>query len=323
MKNKFLITSFALLTHAFIFAQATFVGQATYESKTSVDAMTKNMPRPRGMNLTPEMEAQIKERMRKAFEKTYILNFDRTSSTYKEQEKLEAGAENQRGMRMMMSSVTGGGGTYFKDVKEKQYTVDKEFMGKEFLVVDTLTNYKWQMTGETKKIGDYTAYKATAIIKSDASDFRNFRPAADNKSNEADKNGDKKESEKEGAKTNFFGAIELPSEKTITAWYTPEIPVNQGPDSYWGLPGLILEAYDTSKRYSYVAIKIFKDDKNISLDVAKLPKLDFKTFTLQDFEFKDNIFSAPLSRDTKVILYDESRKGRELIYEWEMETPTK
>lgn len=244
MKNKFLITSFTLLTHAFIFAQATFVGQATYESKTSVDAMTKNMPRPRGMNLTPEMEAQMKERMRKAFEKTYILNFDRTSSTYKEQEKLEAGAENQRGMRMMMSSVTGGGGTYFKDVKEKQYTVDKEFMGKEFLVVDTLTNYKWQMTGETKKIGDYTAYKATAIIKSDASDFRNFRPTADNKSNEADKNGDKKESEKEGAKTNFFGAIELPSEKTITAWYTPEIPVNQGPDSYWGLPGLILEVND-------------------------------------------------------------------------------
>ena len=33
-------------------------------------------------------------------------------------------------------------------------------------------------------------------------------------------------------------------EITITAWYTPEIPVSQGPEGYWGLPGLILEVND-------------------------------------------------------------------------------
>ena len=27
----------------------------------------------------------------------------------------------------------------------------------------------------------------------------------------------------------------------IEAWYTPQIPVAQGPAEYWGLPGLILE----------------------------------------------------------------------------------
>jgi len=31
---------------------------------------------------------------------------------------------------------------------------------------------------------------------------------------------------------------------TVTAWYAPEIPVSQGPDNYWGLPGLILEVND-------------------------------------------------------------------------------
>jgi len=35
--------------------------------------------------------------------------------------------------------------------------------------------------------------------------------------------------------------IEVPKEIEITAWYTPQIPVNQGPGEYWGLPGLILE----------------------------------------------------------------------------------
>ena len=38
--------------------------------------------------------------------------------------------------------------------------------------------------------------------------------------------------------------FEMPKEINITAWYTPEIPVSQGPDSYWGLPGLILEVND-------------------------------------------------------------------------------
>lgn len=27
----------------------------------------------------------------------------------------------------------------------------------------------------------------------------------------------------------------------VEAWYTPMIPINQGPGEYWGLPGLILE----------------------------------------------------------------------------------
>ncbi|MGB1232522.1 MAG: GLPGLI family protein, partial [Winogradskyella sp.] len=29
-----------------------------------------------------------------------------------------------------------------------------------------------------------------------------------------------------------------------TAWYTPQIPVSNGPEDFWGLPGLILEIQD-------------------------------------------------------------------------------
>ena len=35
--------------------------------------------------------------------------------------------------------------------------------------------------------------------------------------------------------------IEVPKTIEVVAWYTPQIPINQGPDDYWGLPGLILE----------------------------------------------------------------------------------
>jgi len=142
-------------------------------------------------------------------------------------------------MRIMMNSFMGGGGTFYKDVKSKSYTVDKEFMGKEFLVKDSLTTYKWQMGSETRLIGGYNCFKATAVIPASKTDFRNFSA----KKEEEKKEGEAKKEEK-GKSTNFMDGFDLPKEITITAWYTPEIPVNQGPEGYWGLPGLILEVND-------------------------------------------------------------------------------
>jgi GLPGLI family protein len=188
-------------------------------------------------NMTPDMQKRIEESMKKMFEKTFILNFNKTASIYKEEEKLEASAQAGGGMRMW-SSMMGGGGTYYKNVKDKQYSNDKEYMGKEFLVKDSLTSLAWKMEAETRVIGGYTCYKATAVKKPSATDFRNLRPRKED--------ADKKEGEKPAAdkKTNFLDAVEVPKEIVITAWYTPEIPVSQGPEGYWGLPGLILEVND-------------------------------------------------------------------------------
>jgi GLPGLI family protein len=182
------------------------------------------------------MQKMMEERMKKMFEKTFILNFDKSASIYKEEEKLDANP--QGGGFRMMSSMTGGGGTFYKNVKDKTYTVDKEFMGKEFLVKDSLASLNWKMEAETRVIGGYTCYKATAVKEASKTDFRNFRPK---KEEEPKKDADKPA---EAKKTNFMDAVELPKEITITAWYTPEIPVNQGPEGYWGLPGLILEVND-------------------------------------------------------------------------------
>ncbi len=232
-------------------AQKDFQGMAVYESKTSTADFKKRFEGNKDM--TPEMQKMIEERMKKMFEKTFILNFDKQASIYKEEEKLDAPGQQAGGMRMM-SSMMGGGGTYYKNAKEKSYTVDKEFMGKEFLVKDTLRTYKWKMESETRQIGGYTCYKATTVIPASKTDFRNFRPKKeeekkqdatkdDSKKVDGTKDETKKEEVKE-KKTSFMDDIDLPKEITITAWYTPEIPVNQGPEGYWGLPGLILEVND-------------------------------------------------------------------------------
>ena len=210
-----------------------FQGMAVYESKTSTSDFKSRMEGNREM--TPDMQKRIEERMKKMFEKTFILNFDKSASIYKEEERLDAPGQGSGGMRMM-SSMTGGGGTYYKNVKERSYTVDKEFMGKEFLVKDSLPNLKWKMEGETRMIGGYNCFKATAVRPASKTDFRNLRPRREDAAATKPADTDKK--------TSLLDALDMPKETVITAWYTPEIPVNQGPRNYWGLPGLILEVND-------------------------------------------------------------------------------
>lgn len=241
--KKTILLFFFTLVYTYSFAQKDFQGMAVYESKTSTSDFKARFEG--NKSITPDMQKMMEERMKKMFEKTFVLNFDKSASIYKEEEKLEA--SNQGGGFRMMSSMTGGGGTYYKNVKDKTYSVDKDFMGKEFLVKDSLASLNWKMEDETRVIGGYTCYKATAVKAASKTDFRNFRPK---KEEAAQKDSPKKEETaqqekpKEAPKTSFMDALELPKEITITAWYTPEIPVSQGPEGYWGLPGLILEVND-------------------------------------------------------------------------------
>ena len=52
------------------------------------------------------------------------------------------------------------------------------------------------------------------------------------------------------AKTNFRGRI-------WTAFFTPEIPIKEGPWKLCGLPGIILKASDSQNHYSYEATELF------------------------------------------------------------------
>lgn len=187
--------------------------------------------------LTPEIKKRIEGRMKSMSEKTFILNFDKSASIYKEEEKLEAPIQGGGGggnRSIMMSAMTPSGGTYYKNVKSKSYSVDREFMGKEFLINDSLPNLRWKLETETRVIGGYNCFKATAVKQLSKSDFRNLRPKK-----EATPTTTKPAVETK--KANFMDLLEIPKEVIVTAWYTPEIPVNQGPEGYWGLPGLILE----------------------------------------------------------------------------------
>lgn len=233
MKKRILLMFFGLTAFLSIQAQE-FQGMAVYQSKTSSAEFKDRFKG--NKDVTPEMQKRMEERMKSMFEKTFTLYFDKSASIYKEEEKLEAPGQDGGGRSRMMSSMMGSGGTFYKNVKQKTYAIDKEFMGKEFLVKDSLPKLQWKMEGETRLIGGYNCFKATAVLTVTELDFNALRPKSDEEK--------KKEEQSKDKKTNFLDNLMVPKEAVITAWYTPEIPVNQGPDKYWGLPGLILEIND-------------------------------------------------------------------------------
>jgi GLPGLI family protein len=247
-----------------------FQGMAVYESKTNTANMTSGWSSNREM--TPEMKARIEERMKTMFEKTFVLVFEKTTSWYSEEEKMDAVSSNQGFGRMMMSSFSSG--NLFKNTKDKVFLQEREFFGKEFLIKDSLVNYKWEMLAETKQIGNYLCYKATAKKETSPTDFRSYRRTDSDK----EKATQSKDSIKSKS-SNLTAGWDIPKETFITAWYTMDIPISQGPENYWGLPGLILEVNDgtTTILCSKIVINP-KDRKEI-----KQPKKG-TTITQKEFE---------------------------------------
>ncbi|MBJ7880306.1 GLPGLI family protein [Gelidibacter salicanalis] len=201
-----------------------FQGRAIYMSKTSMDMSNFG-----GDQMSEQQKKMFAERMKNMLEKTYVLSFNRTESIYKEEEKLAAPGGGGGGrMGGIMGSFTAG--PQYKNVKDQQLIQDQEFFGKQFLIKDSIPQLEWKMENESKQIGQYLSFKATAVKKGNDLDVTNM-----SRRNRTD------ESRKDSTKTNSADALEVPKEIIVTAWYTPQIPVNQGPGEYWGLPGLILE----------------------------------------------------------------------------------
>jgi GLPGLI family protein len=198
-----------------------FQGKAIYQTKRNVDLK---------MDSTQVDDAQqkmIQEMLRKQFEKTYVLTFDKNASVYKEDEQLDKPKPNQGGI---VIQVVGSTNKLYKNIKEKTYVDAQEMFGKIFLIKDELKTLDWKIEKDTKMIGKYLCFKATAIKMVDDFD---------------DNTMEKKDIQKE---------------MKIIAWYTPEIPIAHGPASFYGLPGLILELHED--RMHYVCTKIVLNPKD-------------------------------------------------------------
>ncbi|RED50387.1 GLPGLI family protein [Seonamhaeicola aphaedonensis] len=244
MKKVFInyfILCLLVLTSNRIYSQD-FQGKAYYMSKTTIDMANFG-----GGRMDEETKNRIAARMKSMLEKTFILTFNKSESIYKEEEKLKAPGTGGGGFRSMMAGNFVDGNQY-KNIKDKTFLQEREVFGKKFLIKDSIPSFEWKMTGETKQIGQYTCFKAIGEKIKYGLDINTRRPRPEDESEE-----ENTENEQETVE--------------VIVWYTPQIPVSQGPTDYWGLPGLILEVSEGRTTILCSKIIMNPDEK----DEIKIP----------------------------------------------------
>ena len=239
-----------------------FQAQAFYKTQTAMDLGSW------GDRMSAEQKKAMKERMKPFLEPVYILTFDKTKSIYKQEETLDApGSGGGRGWGRMMAA---SGGPVYKDVVSKKSLQSTEFMGKKFLISNDQDNIKWVMQNESKMIGSYLCFKATAQVKKPKTMTSAWRNAEKDskKSKENDNN-------QTNTKVEKLEEVVVNAEiETITAWYSPQIPVSHGPAEYGGLPGLILEL--TNDRTVMLCTKVVMNPEK-RIDISEPTKGEFVT----------------------------------------------
>jgi GLPGLI family protein len=195
------------------FAQG-FTGRAYYKSSSNFSIKMDST------RVAPEQMAQIQASLKKQMEQNYILSFNQTESTWKKEESLGGGpATASAGGAVFMVATSGEGSTLYKNIADQSFLEEQDMMGKAYLVKDMLEPVEWELSEETKKVGNYTVQKASYTRIVDSKRFST-------------------------------GMTEMENVKDtlqVTVWFTPEIPVAHGPENFFGLPGLILEVQNQGR----------------------------------------------------------------------------
>jgi len=267
---------FYVLSLVFIFLFSTSVGDIQpfqeFQAKAYYFSKSKMELGDWGARLSEAQKKQIAARMRNRLEKGYVLSFNKEESLFVEEDQLDAisGATDSWGKNFTP-------GTQYKNVKSNTQLQEQEFYGKKFLINDVLQTIEWKLESETKNIGNYTCFKATASIPTKELTWYSFS---------WDNLRETNNSEIDSTQTKDIKMT------LVEAWYTPQIPVRHGPLEYWGLPGLILEvsADNTTMLCSKL---VLNPGEIIEIEAPskgkQVTKLEYRTIINNKMvEFRDN-----------------------------------
>lgn len=145
-----------------------------------------------------------------------------------------------------------------------------EYYQRDFFIADSLISNNIPFPKETKlntstivahKKGEelYDEYDLleTTILKLQTKDTQNWKLTNESKK--------VKDLTLQKATTHYGG-------RDWTAWFTKEIPFQEGPYKFHGLPGLIVELYDDKNDYKFDLVKSVKLDKHVNNMFIKMSK---------------------------------------------------
>jgi GLPGLI family protein len=187
-------------------------GKISYERKIN---MHRNLPDPQMKSMVPEFRTD-------KFELIFNENVSLFRSVVDEEapDPFANAGGGGGGMRMSFRMPTAN--TYTDMAKQMQYE-ERAFFEKEFLIIDSLKQYKWKLSEETKTIAKQLCKKATTMITSPQMRMRVSIGGAGNNTDTT------------------ANTPRAPKETELVVWYAENIPVSFGPDNYSGLPGVIME----------------------------------------------------------------------------------
>jgi GLPGLI family protein len=286
------ISKFCLLLFSATLFGQDFYGKVEYQtiqnkSKKETISVSKESEKDAAEDALAGIDKEaFEEAMAKAFQKNYLLTFNKNEALFEEVVALEKPKPGQGGVSFSVSVSMSGDGDKYMNTKDKISYTEEDIFGDEFVIKDSLPKIDWQITNETKIIGDYNCLKATyvePISKNDLEAYERYQ--------EKTKNG----------KSSLF-EMKKPEPKTITAWYTSEIPVSFGPNGVWGLPGLILQL--ENENYIYFCTKVsIKNNETVKIKIPNSGKVISK----KDYEKYEKKMQKQMEDNGGTIMFRETK----------------
>lgn len=199
-----------------------------------------------------KIDPQLKKALEKHVEAVESIEFELFANDsialFMKKEKLNT--ENQNPISKII-----GNGTYFINSKQGEKIKQVDMLGEKFNIIYPFSEYKWEITQETKEIGGYQCYKAITH-------------------------------KEVYSRTRDKLIVTNPE-----VWFTPEIPLSYGPFGLNGLPGLILEATLNGKLYYYatkvdldykekINSKLLKPSKGKYVSESEMESIQIKMFSV-------------------------------------------
>jgi GLPGLI family protein len=190
----------------------------------------------------------------------FSLLFTDTASLFKSYPDDQSSDQFGGGGMMRMASMLEG--DWYKNLNQRR-SVESREIGKTYLIEDSIRKTKWKMTAETKQILGHNCRKAVVQMPMSSTVFGTTRVRFNGRTVVSD----------------TVSTTKAPEEIEVAAWFAEDIPVSSGPDTYGGLPGLILELDFDKGGTTFTALQV--KEQSVTKDLKEPTK--GKKITREEF----------------------------------------